>query len=73
MKAILTVDVVLLTLVDAELHAALFKRENEPFQGRWALPGGYIHETEDDNAKAAAYYEQIFLHDWNNVARQSVK
>ena len=25
-----------------------------------------------DNAKAAAYYEQIFLHDWNNVAKQSV-
>jgi phosphatidylserine/phosphatidylglycerophosphate/cardiolipin synthase-like enzyme len=26
-----------------------------------------------DNAQAAAYYEQIFLHDWDNVARQSVK
>jgi 8-oxo-dGTP diphosphatase len=53
-KAILTVDAVLLTLVDAELHVALFKRENEPFLGRWALPGGYIHENEDDCAKAAA-------------------
>jgi phosphatidylserine/phosphatidylglycerophosphate/cardiolipin synthase-like enzyme len=26
-----------------------------------------------ENAKAAAYYEKIFLHDWNNIARQSVK
>jgi hypothetical protein len=25
-----------------------------------------------ENATAAAYYETIFLHDWNNVARQSV-
>jgi len=25
-----------------------------------------------ENVKAAAYYEEIFLHDWNNVARQSV-
>jgi 8-oxo-dGTP diphosphatase len=53
-KAILTVDVVLLTLLEAELQVALFKREAEPFLGRWALPGGYIHEDEDDSAKAAA-------------------
>jgi phosphatidylserine/phosphatidylglycerophosphate/cardiolipin synthase-like enzyme len=25
-----------------------------------------------DNATAAAYYETIFLHDWDNVAKQSV-
>jgi len=25
------------------------------------------------NAKAASYFEEIFLHDWDNVARQSVK
>jgi len=25
-----------------------------------------------ENATAAGYYEKIFLHDWNNVARQSV-
>ena len=26
-----------------------------------------------ENAKAAAYYEKIFLHDWDNIARQSVR
>jgi phosphatidylserine/phosphatidylglycerophosphate/cardiolipin synthase-like enzyme len=26
-----------------------------------------------ENAKAAAYYEKIFLHDWDHIARQSVR
>jgi phosphatidylserine/phosphatidylglycerophosphate/cardiolipin synthase-like enzyme len=26
-----------------------------------------------ENDRAAQYYEQIFLHDWDNVARQSVR
>jgi 8-oxo-dGTP diphosphatase len=52
--AILTVDVVLLTLAAGELNVALFKREAPPFEGRWALPGGYVHEDEDDSAKSAA-------------------
>ncbi|MDR3368117.1 NrtR DNA-binding winged helix domain-containing protein [Rhodoferax sp.] len=52
-QAILTVDAVLLTLVEAELHVALIRREAEPFAGHWGLPGGYIHEQEDDSAKAA--------------------
>lgn len=51
---ILTVDVVLLTLAQGALHAALFKREAAPFQDQWALPGGYVHVGEDDSAKAAA-------------------
>lgn len=51
---IVTVDVVLLTLQDNRLHVALTRRENEPFQGHWALPGGFIHPQEDDSAKAAA-------------------
>jgi 8-oxo-dGTP diphosphatase len=53
-KAILTVDAVLLTLASGELNVALFRREAEPFKGQWALPGGYVHENEDDSAKAAA-------------------
>ena len=53
-KAILTVDAVLLTLAGGELNVALFKREAAPFKGQWALPGGYVHENEDDSAKAAA-------------------
>jgi 8-oxo-dGTP diphosphatase len=52
-RTILTVDAVLLTIVSNELHIALHKRENIPFQGHWALPGGYIRTDADDSAKAA--------------------
>jgi 8-oxo-dGTP diphosphatase len=51
---ILTVDAVLLTIVDAELCVALHQRDAAPFAGHWALPGGFIHTQEDDSAKAAA-------------------
>lgn len=54
MSVILTIDVVLLTLRGGELHVALFRRERDPFKGRWALPGGFVHEDEDDSARAAA-------------------
>ncbi len=49
-----TVDVVLLTLIDRQLHVALLQRANAPFQGEWALPGGYIHAQTDADAHAAA-------------------
>lgn len=49
-----TVDVVLLTLRDGALHVALLKRDREPFKGAFALPGGYIHEQEDQSASDAA-------------------
>lgn len=51
---IVTVDAVLLTIVNAELCVALHQRESFPFAGHWALPGGYIHTLEDDSTKAAA-------------------
>jgi 8-oxo-dGTP diphosphatase len=51
---ILTVDAVLLTIVDAQLCVALHRREGDPYAGHWALPGGYIHAEEDDSTKAAA-------------------
>ena len=54
MSPVLTVDVVLLTIVESELCVALLAREKAPFAGHWALPGGFIHTEEDDSAKAAA-------------------
>lgn len=38
---ILTVDSVILQLIDHELSVLLIRRANEPFKGDWALPGGY--------------------------------
>ena len=38
---ILTVDAVILQLVDGVLSVGLIQRAQEPFKGEWALPGGY--------------------------------
>jgi 8-oxo-dGTP diphosphatase len=48
-----TVDVVILTMVDGVLHALLVKRGQEPFEGIWAIPGGFKRpdETLDDAAR----------------------
>jgi 8-oxo-dGTP diphosphatase len=51
---ICTVDVVLLTLQDYVLKVALLQRERMPFAGSMALPGGFIHADEDQDAKQAA-------------------
>lgn len=40
---ILTVDAVILTLIGGKLIVALMKRPEAPFEGRLALPGGYVH------------------------------
>lgn len=53
-KVICTVDIVLLTLVQEGLQVALLKRERDPFKGMAALPGGYIHDEEDSDARDAA-------------------
>jgi 8-oxo-dGTP diphosphatase len=48
-----TVDVVILTMVDARLHILLVRRGEAPFEGMWAIPGGFKrpHETLDEAAK----------------------
>lgn len=38
---ILTVDTVILQLLESQLSVLLIQRANEPFKGSWALPGGY--------------------------------
>jgi len=42
----ITTDICLFTVAGDELHILLIKREAEPFKGSWALPGGFITETE---------------------------
>ncbi len=51
---ICTVDVVLLTIKDDSLMVAVHERENDPFKGQLALPGGYVHTDQDGNAFDAA-------------------
>ena len=42
-----TVDVIILTIVENKLKVLLLKRVNEPFRGRWAIPGGFIRLSEN--------------------------
>lgn len=66
-----TVDVVVLTVLDEALHAALYQRELEPEVGSWALPGGFLNLEESLEQAAArvlkskvglttVYLEQLF-------------
>ena len=41
-----TVDVVIFSLRDARLHVLLIRRGAMPFKGRWAIPGGFVHDRE---------------------------
>ena len=41
-----TVDVVILTMAEGELHVLLVSRGEAPFQGMWAIPGGFKRPTE---------------------------
>jgi 8-oxo-dGTP diphosphatase len=42
-----TVDAVVLAEVGGDLHALVVRRGNPPFEGRWALPGGFLEPDED--------------------------
>lgn len=42
----LTVDCVVFGLDEGDLKVLLVQRDLEPFAGRWALPGGFVHVEE---------------------------
>jgi 8-oxo-dGTP diphosphatase len=43
----LTTDIVIFTIRDKQLKLLLIMRGNIPFQGKWALPGGFVQLEED--------------------------
>ena len=40
-------DVVIFTIQEKELRVLLIRRAQWPFKNRWALPGGFVQESED--------------------------
>lgn len=51
---IFTVDSVLFSVDSGSLNVLLVKRNNEPFKGKWGLPGGFIDIDNDVSAEQAA-------------------
>ena len=49
----LTVDIAIFALDEEDLRIMLIQRDLEPFEGQWALPGGFVDvdETLDDAAR----------------------
>lgn len=41
-----TVDIPIFTIKDNDLKVALIKRSNWPYEGKWALPGGFVEIDE---------------------------
>jgi 8-oxo-dGTP diphosphatase len=66
-----TVDIVIFTIRDARLKLLLIRRAGEPYRGKWALPGGFIHldealdasarrELEEETGVSGVYLEQLY-------------
>ena len=47
-----TTDIVVFTFREARLHVLLIERGNAPYQGQWALPGGFLRPEEELEACA---------------------
>ena len=66
-----TVDLVLMSVLDGALHALLTRRAQPPAEGKWALPGGFVRMDESLDAAArrvlhekahigSAFLEQLY-------------
>jgi len=66
-----TTDVVIFTIRENTLKLLLIKRGGEPYQGKWALPGGFVNldedleagarrELEEETGVSGVYLEQLY-------------
>jgi len=57
----LTVDCVIFGLDESQdLKVLLIQRNQDPFAGQWALPGGFV-ELDEPTRSAAAFEDQAFI------------
>jgi len=70
-RAALTVDAVVFGLDETDLKVLLIQRDQEPFAGRWALPGGFVHvdetldqavrrELQEETGLTKVFLEQLY-------------
>ena len=66
-----TTDIVIFTIRQDELKVLLIKRAMPPYQGEWALPGGFVNldesleegarrELEEETGVSGVYLEQLY-------------
>ena len=48
-----TVDIVVMTIIESDLRVLLIRRAIPPFRDSWALPGGFVRPDEDLDTAAA--------------------
>lgn len=61
-KPSVTVDLVIFTVIDADLKVLLIKRGGHPYRGCWALPGGFVDvgdgvKNQGEDVEEAAHRE----------------
>ncbi|MCA9624056.1 MAG: NUDIX hydrolase [Myxococcales bacterium] len=44
-----TVDIVVFTIRDSDLKVLLIRRKERPYEGHWALPGGFVRVSDDED------------------------
>lgn len=49
-----TVDTVIFTVIDEDLHVLLVKRDEHPFKDKWSLVGGFVDLEKDADLEATA-------------------